>query len=77
MFGEDNGLVTELVHPVRDSMAWQWVKESVPTHGTTRYEIRLALKTDGNRTTRQTSRNGGTVFFDDIDITSTETRPTG
>ena len=74
----DNGtLLNEIAHPVRDSLAWQWVQESMSTNGMAQYTIKLGLETDDNRVERQANNDGGTVFFDDIDVKSTAVERTG
>ena len=67
---ENGDSVTVMEHPVRNSLAWQWVKTCIPSDGTSRYSIKLGLDS-ANVSRRQSGGGGGNVFFDDVEVRST------
>ena len=68
-----------LDHPVKESIAWQWVQDSFTHSNTAKYMIKLALKTDSSSsgTVNKRQAMAGTAFFADINIEAQEdTTPT-
>ena len=71
----DDSTIAELEHPVRESVAWQWVEKTVSNIETNEVVIKLALKSDEVTTQkRELSMNNGSAFFDDISVMITPSK---